>query len=239
VRRPLGTVAKIVLGLGVVASTVVVGGDWALHASFLRVQHVIVTGVRHESTSSVLAVSGLDSKPPMFDVNASQLDRALSSFTWISGVTITKRWPNTLVVAVQERTPVAVAFDFRHVLQFVDASGIDLGPAPLKANLPTLQYLRPTAPTWPFRVAGRAAAFVAARLPRAFASQVSQITVDASGDVTLRLTTPVTFILGPPTNLTAKFVSVASVIAHSTLQAGDVIDVTVPGALAVTGPAIG
>ena len=48
------------------------------------------------------------------------------------------------------------------------------------------------------------------------------------------MTTPVTFILGPATELHAKFVAVASVIAHSTLHPGDVVDVTVPGEMAVT-----
>jgi hypothetical protein len=50
------------------------------------------------------------------------------------------------------------------------------------------------------------------------------------------MTTPVSFILGVPTQLHAKFVAVASVIAHETLRPGDVVDVSVPGALAVTGP---
>jgi len=72
-------------------------------------------------------------------------------------------------------------------------------------------------------------------LPPAFASQVSVITEDDHGVVTFKMTTPVTFILGPPTQLHAKFVAIASVIAHSTLRPGDVVDATVPGELAVTG----
>ena len=63
------------------------------------------------------------------------------------------------------------------------------------------------------------------------------VTVNAGGVVALRMTTPVTFVLGPPTQLHAKFVSIASVIAHATLRPGDVVDVTVPGALTVTGGA--
>jgi hypothetical protein len=42
--------------------------------------------------------------------------------------------------------------------------------------------------------------------------------------------------LGVPTQLQAKFVAIASVIAHSTLRAGDVVNVTVPEELAVSGP---
>jgi hypothetical protein len=47
----------------------------------------------------------------------------------------------------------------------------------------------------------------------------------------------VTFIIGPATQLHAKFVAIASVIMHTTLRPGDVIDATVPDELAVTGPA--
>jgi hypothetical protein len=73
-------------------------------------------------------------------------------------------------------------------------------------------------------------------LPRAFARQVDDVTENAHGSVTLTMTTPVTFVLGPATQLRAKFIAVASVIAHSTLGAGDVINVTVPDELAVSGP---
>jgi hypothetical protein len=65
---------------------------------------------------------------------------------------------------------------------------------------------------------------------------VAQVSEDAKGVVALKMTTPVTFVLGPATNLHAKFVAIASVIAHSTLRPGDVVDVTIPGELAVTGP---
>jgi cell division septal protein FtsQ len=137
---------------------------------------------------------------------------------------------------VRENVAVAVAFTSKHVLEFVDAQGQPLGVAPLHENLPTLDYLKPTSSTWPFAKAGRGAAYVASQLPRAFTTQVGTITDDAQGSVTLKMTTPVTFILGPPTNLHAKFVAIASVISHSTLVPGDVVDVTVPDELAVTAP---
>jgi hypothetical protein len=62
------------------------------------------------------------------------------------------------------------------------------------------------------------------------------ISVTAHGQVALKMTTPVTFVLGTTAQLHAKFVAIASVIAHETLRPGDVVDVSVPGALAVTGP---
>jgi cell division protein FtsQ len=208
-----------------------------VRSSFFRVRHVTILGARHEAAAAVLAASGLASDPPIIDVSVASLERRLARFSWIGSVSLTKHWPDHVVVTLTERRPVAVAFAARHHLVYVDAQGHELGAAPLAADLPTLVYDKPTANTWPFARAGRAAAYVASQLPIAFSRQVATISVDAAGSVSLAMTTPVTFVLGPANNLHAKFVSIASVIAHARLAPGDVVDVTVPGSLAVTGGA--
>jgi cell division protein FtsQ len=222
--------------VGVVVTALAFGAQWVLHQSYFRVQHVTVLGVHHETTAAVLAASGLASHPAMISVDDAKIKANLAAFTWINSVQITKHWPDTVVLNVKESVAVAVAFTNKHVLEFVDREGRALGPAPSNANLPTLAYLKPKHVAWPYQSIGRASAYVASQLPKAFSAQVSRITDDASGDVTLKMTTPLTFILGPATNLHAKFVAIASVIAHSTLDPGDVVDVTVPDELAVTPP---
>ncbi len=224
------------VSIGVVVTGLVFAGQWVLHQSYFRVQHVTFVGLRHEGVVDVLAASGLAQHPSMLGLNDATIAHNLSRFPWINSVEVTKHWPNTVVVTVHESVAVAVAFSSSHHLYFVDGQGRALGAAPPNVNLPTLEYLDPTSPTWPYQRAGRGAAYVASQLPRAFTTQVSTITDDAKGSIALHLTTPVTFILGPPTNLHAKFVAIASVIAHSTLVPGDVVDVTVPDELAVTPP---
>ena len=230
-----GALFVIVLSLLVVAS-LGAGVRWILDQPFFRVQHVKVEGLRHESLAQVLSVSGLAAHPSMLSVNVHQIRQRLERFAWIDTVRLEKLWPNSVVMTVHESTPVAVAFTRGHQLQYVDARGRDLGVAPIAMNLPTLNYTPPSK-TWPYTSSGRASAYVASLLPAAFASQVSVITEDRKGNVTLKMTTPVTFVLGPAVNLHAKFVAIASVIAHTTLAPGDVVDVTVPEELAVTGPA--
>jgi cell division protein FtsQ len=227
---------KWLIVVGVVVTVLVVAGQWAFRQSYFRVEHVTLVGVRHESSMAVLNASGLLAHPSMVGLSDAKIERRLSSFPWIHSVSMQKRWPNTVVVTVHENVAVAVAFTAAHVLDYVDAAGSALSPAPLHANLPALEYVHPESSSWPFARAGRAAAYVASQLPRAFSSQVSAVTDNAQGEVTLQMTTPLTFMLGPATNLHAKFVAVASVIAHSTLQPGDVVDVTVPDELAVTPP---
>jgi cell division protein FtsQ len=227
---------KWAIVLGMLATLVIVGAQWTLRQSYFRVQHVTVVGLHHESTTAFLNASGLMQHPSMIGLSDASLARRVSSFPWIHSVSLQKHWPNSVVVTVQENVAVAVAFNAKHVLDYVDAAGDSLGSAPLRANLPTLEYAHPQSTSWPFAHAGRGAAYVASQLPRAFSSQVAVITDNANGSVTLKMTTPLTFILGPVTDLQAKFVAVASVIAHSTLQPGDVVDVTVPDELAVTPP---
>ncbi len=235
-RRGVRRLTKWLVSVGLVATIVVLGAQWTLRWSYFRVQHVTFVGLRHERAATVLAASGLAEHPTMIGLNDAALERRLARFTWISSIMIIKHWPNSVVVEVHESVAVAVAFTHGHQLEYVDAVGRPLGPAPREANLPTLEYLHPRSSTWPFHGAGRAAAYVASRLPTAFASQVSVITDDAQGSVTLQMTTPVTFVLGAPSDLRAKFVAIASVIAHTTLVPGDVVDVTEPDELAVTPP---
>lgn len=236
-RRRFFGLIKFALVTALVLATLGAAGEWVLRQSYFRVQHVTFVGVRHEPLALVIAASGLEAHPTMLGVNVTTLKANLAQFAWIDSVQLTKHWPNTVVVNVHESTAVAVAFGAHHVLQYVDRRGRDLGAAPLHANLPTLEFVHPENASWPFAHAGRSAAFVAAQLPRAFAAQVSVVTENDHGVVTLKMTTPVTFIIGPPTQLRAKFVAIASVIAHSTLRPGDVVDATVPGELAVTGGA--
>ena len=236
-RSGFAPLTKVLVTLGVSVTVLVLGGQWALHQSFFEVHHVSLSGVRHESSAQVLAASGLNNHPAMIDVSAKSIEKKLQIFPWIDSVSLSKHWPNSVVVTVRESDAVAVAFGPHHVLDYVDRQGRNLGRAPLKMNLPTLRYVNATKATWPFDGVGRSAAFVASQLPKAFASQVSVITENSHGSVTLEMTTPVSFVLGPPTQLRAKFIAVASVIAHSTLGVGDVVNVTVPDELAVTGPA--
>ncbi len=229
---------KIVIGTALVTATLYVGGQWALHSSFLRVQHVALSGEVHETSAQILSVTHLDAHPAMIDLSTTTMQHELSVFPWIGSISVIKRWPHTVQLTVHEVTAVAVAFDAHHVLCYVGSDGRDLGAAPSNVDLATIQS-SPTslaATAWPYRGAESAAAVVASQLPVAFAAQVREIVVDAQGNVTLQLTTPLRFFLGPATNLNAKFVAVASAIAHGTFAAGDVVDVTTPSELSVSGP---
>ncbi len=124
---------------------------------------------------------------------------------------------------MHEVSAVAVAYDDHHVLRYVGTDGRDLSAAPTSANFPTLTTSPVSlgATSWPYRGPESAAALVASQLPEAFSAQVSQIIVDAQGqrDVAVNDAASSSY-LGPATNLSAKFVAVASAIAHATFVRG-------------------
>jgi cell division septal protein FtsQ len=225
----------VLVGVGLVITMLALATQGVLHSSLLRVHHVTLVGEVHESASQVLGVTGLDEHPMMISVSSATLMRDLSVFPWVRSVEVIKHWPDSVTLRLEELRPVAVAFNAQGQLRFVSAFGRDLGPAPMDANYPTLVYQDPRNNSWPFEHAGQSAAQVAGDLPRAFSAQVDDIEVDAAGAVTLKMTSPVTFVLGEATELHQKFTAIASVIAHSTLHAGDVVDVSVPDELAVSG----
>ncbi|NNN07824.1 MAG: FtsQ-type POTRA domain-containing protein [Acidimicrobiaceae bacterium] len=235
-RRVLAIV--IVAGAALLATTVYVTGQWLLHQSIFRVQHVTVTGEHHETLAQILSATHLGAHPALIDLSQAKLQHDLTMYPWIRSVALIKRWPNSVQLAVHEVSAVAVAYDQHHVLHYVGTDGRDLSVAPKNANFPTLVTSPATlgAKSWPYAGPESAAALVASQLPEAFSPQVRQIIVDARGDVTLQLTTPIKFYLGPATDLNAKFVAVASAIAHATFAAGDLVDVTTPGELSVSGP---
>jgi len=218
-----------------VVATLVLGVRWVLHRSYFSVEHVTISGLSHESYDAVLARSGLAGHPAMIDVNPGLVTRHVESFTWIRSATVQRRWPNTVAIVVHERTPVAVAHQGA-TLFLTDQFGHQLAPIARSTAFPLLEATGAPRTTWPFTTWAQPAARVAGALPAAFASQVAIVHVDRTGNVSLTLTSPLTFQLGPATNLRAKFVSIAAVIAHGTLHAGDVVDVSVPGTLTVTGP---
>jgi cell division protein FtsQ len=229
----VSVIAVVVLGaLGFGAYAV-------LHSRYFAATRIIIGGEHHETAAQIAKVAGLSGAPPMLSVNAGAIQQELAAaFPWIESVSVTSSWPHTVDVRVTERTPVATIQTHAGTLVLVDVTGRRLGPAAAHAALPRLEYALPAGD--PAAGALPATAVpglqVASTLPRAFAAQVAVVQVGTDGWVTLHLTTPVTFILGPATDLSAKYEDVAAVIARTTLHVGDVVDVSVPQAMTVTGP---
>ena len=237
-RRGGRRVLCTLIALAVVA-TLAVASVWVLHTSYFRVSHLVIGGVDgvHVTSPEVTSLSGLGSHPAMIDVNTTSIEHRIESLAWVKHVIVHEKWPSTITITVIERQPVAVAYGAKGALVLVDSSGVPIAAVSTPANYPLLiaEGQRAGEP-WPFTRWARAAALVAGSLPPAFSGQVDAIRVTRAGDVSLAMTSPITFELGPATNLRNKYVAVASVIAHGRVNPGDTVDVSVPSTVAVSGP---
>jgi cell division protein FtsQ len=235
---------RVLVVTAIVVSAVVVlaGGAYAaLHSRLLAASTVSVTGARHETLHQVIDGSGLASAPPMVSVDPGLVTQRLEvTFPWVASAVVTLHWPHTVSIAVTERTAVAEVAGPHGSMVLVDVTGRRLGPPAPGEALPHLQFAapvdQPAASPTTLSGAAEPGLLVAATLPPAFKAQVAVVQVATDGWVTLHLTTPVSFDLGPASDLGAKYEDVAAVIAHTTLHVGDVVDVSVPQAMTVTGP---
>lgn len=236
-RRRWRFVERLAIGVAI-AATLIFGVRWVLHTSYFRVQRVEIVGLTHESRASALAITGLTAHPAMIDLNDGAIASEIEQLSWVQSATVQQRWPHTVVITVTPRTPVGVAYGANGALWLVSAQGTQLSVVTKDTAYPLLEAVGSKPQwRWPYATWAAPAAAVAAQLPAAFSSQVSVVSVNRSDVVDLELTTPITLTLGPPTQLHAKFVAAAAVLARADLlHAGDRVDLTVPSSPVVSGP---
>lgn len=91
------------LGLAMAVSFVV----WLLFSPWLSVGRVDVTGVSVSDADTILMHEGIVVGTPMIRVRAGAAELALLGDQWIAEASVEMRWPNGVVVTVEERTAVA------------------------------------------------------------------------------------------------------------------------------------
>ena len=222
--------------IGLVGTGVIVGAWFLLHSPLLSARSVTVTGAVHESATQVVAQAGLASQPPLLDVNAGAAAAAIERLPWVQSATVHVSWPDGVHIAVTEEIPRFVVGEPAGHWVTLSADGRVLSVSSARApGLVLLSVPQPpgaTATTLSAR--DEPGLRVASTLPASFAGQVTAVTVEPGGWVQLSLTTPVVVDIGAPSELTAKYEDVSSILAGATLHNGDVIDVSVPDAPTVT-----
>lgn len=220
------------------AVVVVVAGAWAaLHSPVLVARHVTVIGAVHTGVGPVVAAVGATGQP-LIDVDPSQVAARVEALPWVAHATVTRHWPDGIVVTVDERVPVAAVDTTGHGAVVVDRTGHVLTTSSV-APPGTPLLAAPVTPGPAGSVLGTAAEpglSVLDAVPPGLRPRLLQVAVSPSGDVTLALTGHIGVTLGLPVELPAKFVALVSVLLDVPPTAPEVIDVTVPDAPAVGPP---
>ena len=213
-------------------SLVVVVGVGAARSPLLDVDHVRIVGAPRTGSAVVDSAAGVSIGSPMASVDLRAVERRVERLPWVADATVTRDWPGTVRIAVIERVPVAVTDG--PVPMLVDGEGRLLASASGVSGLASVGP-RP-AGSEAGDVLGAAALErlrVVAAMPPALDGQVASVT-SSGGRVSLVLDDGILVRVGDLSNLRAKLDLAAVRLAQPDRSTLATIDVSVPGAGALT-----
>jgi len=217
----------VLAGLAIVA-----GSGWALLGNrVLVVRSVTVTGTHLLLPGQVIVAADVPQGTPLLRVDAGAVTRRVEAIPQVAYATVTKDWPDRLVIAVTERVPVMAVRMAGGGYDLVDQTGVIVRWAKVQpAALPLLQTSLPGAALRGSAEVA-AAAGVLAELSPGLAGQVTavQATPVAQGteQVTLDLRDGKTVQWGSPGDAAQKNRELAILLPGGAHQ----IDVSVPGSV--------
>ena len=226
--------------VGIAVALVIAGfGVWCLlHSSLFSARAITVVGATNETAAQIEAAGGLATHPPLLDVQTGTAAKGIEGLPWVRSASVSTHWPDGVRVVVSERVPKLVMAVAGGKWAELDAGGRVLAVVPTRPP-GLLQVAGPQPPGAPGSVLGAPDELglrIAATLPPSFRAQVTAVTVVSPRFVQLAMTTPILVDIGDGTQLHLKYEDVSAALAGATLHDGDIIDVSVPGAMTVTEP---
>ncbi len=218
---------------GLLVVLVVAAAFALVRSPLLDVDHVRVAGAERTDREVLLAALGIAPGRPLASIDEAAAAERLRALPWVDAASVSLRWPGTVRVRVTEREAVVVVGTGRSAV-LVDATGRALAPAGADdaEGLPTLDVgsVEPGE-----RLHGPSArlAAVVADLPAALRAEVAEV-AERDGAVDLELHDGIEVRLGEGTRLRTKGEAVLALLDQAGRATIDTIDVTVPGAAALT-----
>jgi hypothetical protein len=94
-----------------------------------RVRQITVQGCRTVREEQLLALAEIRQGAPLLGFNLSEAKQRIRQHPWIDRVSIQRSWPDTLLIEVQERRPLAlINLEGGQGLHYVDQNGIVFAP---------------------------------------------------------------------------------------------------------------
>jgi cell division protein FtsQ len=119
--------------LAITATIIYIG--W--YSTILTVKKIEVRGNQVVSQDSILELAQVAPNIQLLRLNVSQTSQRIKTISQIKSVDVRRGWPETLVIEVVERTPLAVT-DIPEGRYLIDESGVAYQPVTPDANLPLI-----------------------------------------------------------------------------------------------------
>lgn len=216
-------VLVVVLLTGVVAA-----GVWLVYFSaYLSVKGVEIAGVEQLGAAEVERAAAVPTGEPLATVDLDRIRSRVEALAPVRSADVTRQWPDSVLVTVVEREPVAVV-RIGDKLRGLDEDGVvfrDFARAP--AGLPRIETAADTGSE-----ALREGALVVAALPGDLAAQIDHVDVRTVDEISLELRDGREVVWGSAAQPALKAKVLAGLL--SAVQAQK-YDVSVPGQPSTSG----
>jgi cell division protein FtsQ len=214
-------------GIGVAVVLVAGGLLWlAMQTSVMGVDLIRVTGASVLDPEAVRAAAQIPDGTPLARVDTRVVAQRVGALPPVASVDVGRSWPNTLTIAIVERTPVAVVAQDRR-FGLVDRSGVVyLTVADRPGGLPVIQVADPG----PDNPETKAALRVLGDLTPQLRGQLQKLVVEAPARIRLELAKGRTVVWGDAEQGELKARVATALLARKGTQ----IDVSAPEVVTIS-----
>jgi len=203
-----------------------------LYSPLFSAQTVVIKGAGRNYWNSIMQASGLNTHPPLIEINARSVDSRVESLPYLAHATLQRKWPSTVVLTVTERVPVAIIRYASGQWATVSSTGRIIALQSLAPqNLPIIYSSNYHSGSVGSQVGSgfSTALSVATAIKRDGVGNVQEIRLTNEGEVQLILAHPkVTVELGGARHVRAKLEVVETLISSNLLNQGGVVNVSSP-----------
>lgn len=221
-----------VLALGVILTVVLAGGG-AAASPLLDVDRVEVVGAEQTGAAQVRQAADIGTGEAMVALDGDAAVDRVEDLPWVRRAAVSRSWPGTVVVQVEERRPVAAVGLRGGGWMLVDATGRSLGQ--VEQLEPLIVELGGVAPaTRPGRLLearARAPLDLVERLTPALRLQLPVVRLTSDGELTARVLLPngrAAALFGSADSLDAKVLALATLLSTVDIQGVRRIDLRDP-----------
>lgn len=211
--------AAIVLAVVVVLGAVAWGSSALWNAPVFAVDSVVVTGTRHLTTADTLKLAAVPQNTTLLKAPLKEIAARIETDPWVSGATVSRRFPHTLVIDVAERVPAAYVDAGANQLWVLSSDGYWLGKrsgedtAPL-ATIKDVASLTPTVGVEATAPELKNAVAVLGGLSQALKQQVKTVSAPTVDKTALILNNGVQIFIGPSDDIAKKDVIARGILAR-------------------------